>query len=83
MSDDARQQKGVAVVTGGSARTPAAMADAVIGAGGSIETGRWVRSLSELPPVDLDAEALEIPLPIATQPVAEAEEERTLSNSST
>jgi segregation and condensation protein B len=42
-----------------------------------------LRSLSELPPVDLDAEALEIPLPIATQPVAEAEEERTLSNSST
>ena len=41
-----------------------------------------LRSLSELPPVDLDAEALEIPLPIATQPVAEAEEERTLSNSS-
>ena len=42
-----------------------------------------LRALSELPPVDLDAEALEIPLPIATQPVAEAEEERTLSNSST
>jgi phytoene dehydrogenase-like protein len=40
------------VVTGGSARITDAMADAVIGAGGSIETGRWVRSLSELPSAD-------------------------------
>jgi segregation and condensation protein B len=39
-----------------------------------------LRSLSELPPVDLEAEALEIPLPIATQPVAEAEEEAVVSN---
>jgi segregation and condensation protein B len=42
-----------------------------------------LRSLSELPPVDLDAETLEIPLPIATQPVAEAEEEAIVSNAST
>jgi segregation and condensation protein B len=41
-----------------------------------------LRSLSELPPVDLEAEALEIPLPIATQPAAEAEEEATVSNTS-
>ena len=38
------------VVAGGSARITDAMADAVIAAGGSIETGRWVNSLSELPP---------------------------------
>jgi phytoene dehydrogenase-like protein len=38
------------VVAGGSARITHAMADAVIAAGGAIETGRWVRSLSELPP---------------------------------
>jgi phytoene dehydrogenase-like protein len=38
------------VVVGGSARISDAMADAVIAAGGSIETGRWVTSLSELPP---------------------------------
>jgi len=37
------------VVAGGSARITDAMADALIAAGGSIETGRWVRSLSELP----------------------------------
>lgn len=37
------------VVAGGSARITDAMADAVLGAGGSIETGRWVRSLAELP----------------------------------
>ena len=37
------------VITGGSARITDAMADAVITAGGSIETGRWVRSLAELP----------------------------------
>ena len=42
-----------------------------------------LRSLSELPPVDLDAETLEIPLPIATQPVAEAEEEAVVSHTST
>ena len=41
-----------------------------------------LRALSELPPVDLEAEALEIPLPIATQPAAEAEEEATVSNTS-
>jgi segregation and condensation protein B len=32
-----------------------------------------LRALSELPPVDLEAETLEIPLPIATQTVAEEE----------
>jgi phytoene dehydrogenase-like protein len=37
------------VIEGGSARITDAMADAVRTAGGSIETGRWVRSLSELP----------------------------------
>src|SRR5580658_1511714 len=37
------------VVAGGSARITDAMADALITAGGSIQTGRWVRSLSELP----------------------------------
>jgi len=37
------------VVAGGSAQITDAMADALIAAGGSIETGRWVRSLSELP----------------------------------
>jgi phytoene dehydrogenase-like protein len=37
------------VVAGGSARITDAMADALIAAGGSIQTGRWVRSLSELP----------------------------------
>ena len=37
------------VVEGGSARITDAMADAVVTAGGSIETGRWVRSLAELP----------------------------------
>ncbi len=37
------------VVAGGSARITDAMAAAVTEAGGSIETGRWVRSLSELP----------------------------------
>jgi phytoene dehydrogenase-like protein len=37
------------VIAGGSARITDAMADAVITAGGSIETGRWVRSLAELP----------------------------------
>jgi phytoene dehydrogenase-like protein len=38
------------VVVGGSARIADTMADAVIAADGSIETGRWVNSLSELPP---------------------------------
>jgi phytoene dehydrogenase-like protein len=38
------------VVVGGSARITDAMADAVSAAGGSIETGRWVNSLAELPP---------------------------------
>jgi len=38
------------VVVGGSARITDAMAGAVTVAGGSIETGRWVNSLSELPP---------------------------------
>jgi phytoene dehydrogenase-like protein len=37
------------VVAGGSARITDALADALIAAGGSIQTGRWVRSLSELP----------------------------------
>jgi len=38
------------LATGGSARITDAMADAVTASGGSIETGRWVRSLAELPP---------------------------------
>jgi phytoene dehydrogenase-like protein len=38
------------VAVGGSARITGAMADAVLAAGGRIETGRWVRSLAELPP---------------------------------
>jgi len=37
------------VVAGGSARITDVMADALTAAGGTIETGRWVRSLSELP----------------------------------
>jgi len=37
------------VVAGGSARITDAMADAVVAAGGAIETGRWVTSLAELP----------------------------------
>jgi phytoene dehydrogenase-like protein len=37
------------VVAGGSARITDVMADALLAAGGTIETGRWVRSLSELP----------------------------------
>src|SRR5258708_20946803 len=40
---------GWTVVAGGSARITAAMADALVANGGSIETGRWVRSLAELP----------------------------------
>jgi phytoene dehydrogenase-like protein len=35
---------------GGSARLTDAMAGAVAAAGGQVETGRWVRSLAELPP---------------------------------
>ena len=38
------------VAEGGSARITDAMAEAVVAAGGAIETGRWVRSLAELPP---------------------------------
>jgi|HubBroStandDraft_4_1064222.scaffolds.fasta_scaffold76738_1 phytoene dehydrogenase-like protein len=38
------------VVQGGSARITDAMAAAITEAGGTIETGRWVRSLAELPP---------------------------------
>jgi phytoene dehydrogenase-like protein len=38
------------VVAGGSARITNAMAAALTANGGSIETGRWVRSLAELPP---------------------------------
>jgi phytoene dehydrogenase-like protein len=38
------------VVEGGSAAITDAMADAVTQAGGTIETGRWVGSLAELPP---------------------------------
>jgi phytoene dehydrogenase-like protein len=37
------------VVAGGSARITDVMADALIAAGGTIQTGQWVRSLSELP----------------------------------
>jgi phytoene dehydrogenase-like protein len=37
------------VVAGGSARITDALAGALTAAGGSIETGRWVRSLTELP----------------------------------
>jgi phytoene dehydrogenase-like protein len=38
------------VVAGGSARLTDAMIEAVATAGGQVETGRWVRSLAELPP---------------------------------
>ena len=52
------------LVAGGSARITDAMAAAVIAAGGTIETGRWVRSLAELPParavlLDVSPRALE------------------------
>ena len=43
-------QVGWPVAAGGSASITAAMADAVTAAGGTIETGRWVRTLAELPP---------------------------------
>jgi phytoene dehydrogenase-like protein len=38
------------VIEGGSARITDAMSQAVLAAGGAIETGRWVRSLADLPP---------------------------------
>jgi len=38
------------VVAGGSARLTDAMVDAVVAAGGQVETGRWVRSLADIPP---------------------------------
>jgi phytoene dehydrogenase-like protein len=38
------------VIEGGSARITDAMSQAVLAAGGTIETGRWVRSLADLPP---------------------------------
>ena len=37
------------VIEGGSARITDAMSQAVLAAGGAIETGRWVRSLADLP----------------------------------
>jgi phytoene dehydrogenase-like protein len=42
-------QPGWPFVEGGSARITDAMRDAVVAAGGHVETGRWVRSLAELP----------------------------------
>jgi segregation and condensation protein B len=41
-----------------------------------------LRSLAELPPVDLEADALELTLPIPTEPAAKAEEEEPLSSTS-
>ena len=38
------------VVTGGSGRLTDAMAETIVAAGGHVETGRWVRSLADLPP---------------------------------
>ena len=38
------------VVAGGSARLTDAMAEAIVASGGQVETGRWVRSLADLPP---------------------------------
>ena len=38
------------VVEGGSARLAGALLDELAGLGGEVETGRWVRSLDELPP---------------------------------
>jgi phytoene dehydrogenase-like protein len=38
------------VVAGGSGRITEAMIEAIVAAGGEVETGRWVRSLNELPP---------------------------------
>src|ERR1035438_8094088 len=37
------------VVAGGSGRIADAMIEAIVAAGGQVETGRWVRSLDELP----------------------------------
>lgn len=39
------------VVAGGSARLTDAMAEAIVASGGQVETGRWVRSLADLPSV--------------------------------
>jgi phytoene dehydrogenase-like protein len=44
-------QSGWPLVQGGSARITDAMRDAVVAAGGQVETGHWVRSLRDLPPV--------------------------------
>ena len=38
------------LVAGGSARLTDAMIEAIVAAGGQVETGRWVRSLADLPP---------------------------------
>jgi len=38
------------VVAGGSAQLTDAMIDAIVAAGGDVETGHWVRSLADLPP---------------------------------
>ena len=38
------------MVAGGSGRIAEAMIEAIAAAGGEVETGRWVRSLDELPP---------------------------------
>ena len=38
------------VVEGGSARLVDAMIEAIVAAGGQVQTGRWVRSLADLPP---------------------------------
>jgi phytoene dehydrogenase-like protein len=43
-------QPGWPFVEGGSARITDAMRDAVVAAGGQVQTGHWVRSLAELPP---------------------------------
>jgi phytoene dehydrogenase-like protein len=37
------------VVAGGSARLTDAMVEAIVASGGQVETGRWVRSLADLP----------------------------------
>ena len=70
------------VVAGGSARITDAMAEAVVEAGGTIETGHWVRSLAELPPasatlldvspralVSLAGDRLPVPVPRRAAPV--------------
>jgi phytoene dehydrogenase-like protein len=43
-------QPGWPFVQGGSARIIDAMRTAIVAAGGHVETGRWVRSLTDLPP---------------------------------